>query len=55
MENGLRSGSYATPNGELSPLQGQIDLALPPNRGPASAMVRVNVAGLRSAGLRRAP
>jgi hypothetical protein len=31
--NGLRAGAYATPNGELSPLQAQIDLALPPNRG----------------------
>jgi hypothetical protein len=49
-ENGLRAGSYATPNGELSPLQAQIDLALPPNRGLPSAMVRINVAGLRSAG-----
>jgi hypothetical protein len=50
MENGLRAGSYATPNGELSPLQAQIDLALPPNRGLPSAMLRVDVAGLRSAG-----
>jgi hypothetical protein len=50
MENGLRARSYATPNWDLSPLQAQIDLALPPNRGLASAMVRVNVTGLRSAG-----
>lgn len=30
---GLLEGAYATPNGGLSPLQAQIDLALPPNRG----------------------
>jgi hypothetical protein len=30
---GLKPGSYLTPDGRLSPLQAQIDLALPPNRG----------------------
>ena len=49
-ENGLRAGSYATPNGDLSPMQAQIDLALPPNRGLPGVMVRVDVAGLRRAG-----
>lgn len=49
-QNGLRVGSYATPNGELSPLQAQIDLALPPNRGLPGATVRVDIAGLRDAG-----
>ncbi|MDX6391414.1 MAG: hypothetical protein QOJ73_2477, partial [Streptosporangiaceae bacterium] len=49
-ENGLRAGSYATPRGDLSPTQAQIDLALPPNRGLPGAMVRVDVAGLRQAG-----
>jgi RHS repeat-associated protein len=48
--NGLRAGSYATPNGELSPLQAQIDLALPPNRGLPGAVIRVDVEGLRAAG-----
>jgi len=48
--NGLRAGSYATPNGQLSPLQAQIDLALSPNRGLPSATLRVDVAGLREAG-----
>jgi hypothetical protein len=48
--NGLRPGSYATPNGSLSPLQAQIDLALPPNTGLRDAVLRVDVAGLRQAG-----
>jgi len=48
--NGLRPGSYATPNGSLSPLQAQIDLALPPNTGLRDAVLRVDVAGLREAG-----
>jgi hypothetical protein len=47
---GLLKGGYATPDGSLSPLQAQIDLALPPNRGLPGALVRVDVAGLRSAG-----
>ena len=36
--------------GELSPLQAQIDLALPPNRGLPDAIIRINLAGLREAG-----
>lgn len=48
--NGLRPGSYATPNGDLSPLQAQIELALPPNTGPRDAVLRIDVAGLRAAG-----
>jgi len=47
---GLLKGSYATPDGGLSPLQAQIDLALPPNRGLPGALVRIDVAGLRGAG-----
>jgi hypothetical protein len=47
---GLRPGSYATPNGVLSPLQAQIDLALSPNRGLRDALLRVDLAGLRKAG-----
>jgi hypothetical protein len=49
-KNGLRPGSYATPNGALSPLQAQIDLALPPNRGLTNAVLRIDLAGLRKAG-----
>lgn len=50
MENGLREGTYATPNGALSPLQRTLDLALPPNRPLTNATVRIDVAGLRAAG-----
>jgi hypothetical protein len=34
----------------LSPLQAQIDLALPPNRGLPGAMLRIDLDGLRRAG-----
>ncbi|MCX7146239.1 MAG: Ig-like domain-containing protein, partial [Sulfuritalea sp.] len=47
---GLRAGSYATPNGALSPLQAQIDLALAPNRGLPESLLRVDLAGMRQAG-----
>ena len=49
-KNGLRAGSYATPNGTLSPLQAQIDLALSPNQGLRDALLSVDLAGLRQAG-----
>ena len=48
--NGLRPGSYVTLNGSLSPLQAQIDLALPPNRGLTNSVLTINLAGLRKAG-----
>jgi RHS repeat-associated protein len=47
---GLRGGSYATPNGSLSPLQAQIDLALPANRGLPDTLIRIDLSGLRNAG-----
>ncbi len=49
-KEGLRPGSYLTKTGKLSPLQAQLDLALPPNRGLADAVIRVDLAGLRKAG-----
>jgi hypothetical protein len=49
-QEGLRPGSYATNVGDLSPLQAQLDLALPPNRGLRDAVVRIDLNGLRSAG-----
>jgi len=49
-KNGLRPGSYLTKSGDLSPLQAQIDLALPPNRGLPDALIRVDLAGMRKAG-----
>jgi hypothetical protein len=48
--NGLRPGSYATPAGDLSPMQAQIDLALPPNRGLPDSVLRIDLAGMRNAG-----
>ena len=54
-ENGLRSRSgqiFTTPQDDLSPLQAQIDLALPPNRGLSDAVYEVDLAGLRQAGYR---
>jgi hypothetical protein len=48
--NGLRAGTYATPKGTLSPLQAQIELALPANRGLPGAQLRIDLAGLRQAG-----
>lgn len=47
---GLLPGGYATPNGGLSPLQAQIDLALPPNRGLPGSLIRIDLDGLRAAG-----
>lgn len=47
---GLRAGSYATPNGALSPLQAHIDLALRPNRGLPDTILRIDLEGLRRAG-----
>jgi hypothetical protein len=41
---------YATPNGNLSPLQAQIELALPPNRGLTNAVIQIDLAGMRAAG-----
>jgi len=49
-ENGLRPEAYATPAGNLSPLQATLELALPPNR--ALIKVRVDIAGLRAAGFK---
>jgi hypothetical protein len=40
----------ATPEGTLSPLQAQLDLALPPNRGLPDIKIRIDIAGLRNAG-----
>jgi hypothetical protein len=49
-KEGLRPDTYVTSRGDLSPLQAQIDLALPPNRGLPDAVLRVDLAGLRKAG-----
>lgn len=49
-KTGLNKGSYATPNGSLSPLQASLELALPPNRALPDAALRIDLAGLRRAG-----
>lgn len=41
---------FLTPDGELSPLQAQLDLALPPNQPLRNAVIQVDLAGLRAAG-----
>ncbi len=50
LEGGLRPGQsgfvYATPEGNLSPLQAIVDLALPPNRVP-DALFEIDVAKLK--------
>ena len=50
MRTGLRPGSYATPTGELSPLQAHIEQALNPAGGARNAVLDIDLAGLRSAG-----
>ncbi len=52
MENGLRMETYATPDGSLSPLQASLELALPPHRALPDTIIRIDLAGLRSAGYR---
>jgi len=52
---GLRSVSgvvYATPRGDLSPIQAMLDLALPPNRGLPDAVFEIDLAGLQASGVR---
>ena len=50
MRTGLRPGSYATPTGNLSPLQAHIELALNPAGGPRNAVLQIDLGGLRAAG-----
>jgi RHS repeat-associated protein len=50
MREGLRPGSYVTPQGGLSPTQAHLDLALNPARGPRNSVIRVDVDGLRREG-----
>jgi len=42
---------YFTPKGNLSPLQAQIELALPANRPLPGALLRIDVAAMREAGI----
>lgn len=47
---GLRPGSYATPNGDLSGLGAKLELALPPTRPAPDIRIRIDLEGLRKAG-----
>ncbi len=55
VQNGLRPGAggqvFTTPAGNLTPVQAQIELALPPNRGLPSALLEIDAAGLQRAGI----
>lgn len=57
-ESGLAPGRtgqvFTTTAGDLTPLQAQIELALPPNRGLPGALFEIDAAGLQSAGIRPA-
>jgi RHS repeat-associated protein len=55
MESGLLPGAsgkvFTTPNGTLSPLQAQLDLALPPNRGLPRHLLEIDMDTLTSMGI----
>jgi hypothetical protein len=55
LEQGLNEGAYATTSGQLSPLQAQIDLALPPNRGLTNSVLRIDLDALRRDGFEIPP
>ena len=49
---GRTSGKiWTTPNGSLTPIQAQIELALPPNRGLPGAVLEIDAAALQRAGI----
>jgi RHS repeat-associated protein len=50
LRTGLREGAYATIDGNLSPNEASMLLALPTGRGNPTAMLRIDLAGLRGAG-----
>jgi hypothetical protein len=55
MAEGLQPGAsgsvFTTPAGNLSPLQAQIDLALPPNRGLRQHLLEIDTKVLQSRGI----
>lgn len=52
LKNGLQPGAsgkvFTTPTGNLSPMQAQIDLALPPNRGLPQHLIEIDVQTLKN-------
>ncbi len=54
VQNGLGTSGrqvFTTPAGNLSPVQAQIELALPPNRGYPSALLEIDTARLQQLGI----
>ncbi len=51
----LRPGAYVTPNGNLSPLQAQVELARRPNYPSRSAIVQIDANALADAGFEIPP
>jgi len=54
LKNGLGAGgrrTFATPAGNLSPVQAQIELALPANRGYPGALFEIDTARLQQLGI----
>ncbi|HSF33186.1 MAG TPA: RHS repeat-associated core domain-containing protein, partial [Candidatus Tectomicrobia bacterium] len=56
MENGLRPGAsgkvFTTSTGNLTPLQAQLDLALPPNRGLPKHLIEIDIRTLTNMGVK---
>jgi RHS repeat-associated protein len=56
LEGGLRPGAsgkvFTTPTGNLTPLQAQLDLALPPNRGLPKHLIEVDIDTLTNMGIK---
>ena len=46
MSEGLRPGSYATPNGDLTPLQARLELSLNPAKSLPDAQIGIDLEGL---------
>ena len=59
VENGLKPGAkgkvFTTPDGTMSGLQAQIDLALPPNRGIPDALLELDTKTLQRMGVDVSP
>ncbi|MCK4563219.1 MAG: hypothetical protein KAU94_00935 [Verrucomicrobia bacterium] len=43
---------FTTPSGKLSPLQAQLDLALPPNRGLPNHLLEIDIPTLQGMGMK---
>jgi len=52
---GLRLRTFATPSGNLKPLQAKLELALPPTRKAPNTRIRIDLEGLKKEGYRIPP